>query len=72
MSRIGPVRWRTFVARMRTFGFDGPYQEGKHPYMIKGSLTLGIPNPHEGDISTDLLIRILRQAGIEREEWLKR
>jgi hypothetical protein len=29
-----------------------------------------IPNPHGGDISVDLLTRILRQAGISREEWL--
>ena len=70
MSRIGPIRWKTFVARMRQFGFDGPYQEGKHPYMVKGSVILTVPNPHEGDISIDLLIRLLRQAGIKREEWL--
>jgi hypothetical protein len=29
-----------------------------------------IPNPHGADISVDLLARILRQAGISREEWL--
>ena len=28
-----------------------------------------IPNPHQGDISRDLMMRILRQAGVEREEW---
>lgn len=30
-----------------------------------------IPNPHQGDISRGLLTRILRQAGISREEWEK-
>ena len=30
-----------------------------------------LPNPHQGDISRDLLARILRQAGISREEWVE-
>jgi hypothetical protein len=57
---------------MKKFGFSGPYQEGKHPYMIKGSLVLTIPNPHEGDISQDLLIRLLKQAGISRTLWMNK
>jgi hypothetical protein len=28
-------------------------------------------NPHQADISRGLLARILRQAGIERDEWEK-
>jgi hypothetical protein len=40
--------------------------------MIKeGRTPLKIPNPHGEDISVDLLIRILRQAGISRKEWLR-
>ena len=70
MVRVTPVDWKKFVKRLRQLGFDGPYQEGKHPYMIKGDLILTIPNPHDGDIGIDLLTRILRQAGISREEWL--
>ena len=37
--------------------------------MTKGEITLRIPNPHEGDIGRDLLIRILRQADVSRSEW---
>jgi hypothetical protein len=37
--------------------------------MIKGQLRLTIPNPHQGEISVDLLGKILKQAGISREEW---
>lgn len=33
------------------------------------NLILFIPNPHGGDISCDLLARILRQAQIPREQW---
>ena len=70
MPKLGPIAWRVFVSRMRKFGFSGPYQEGKHPYMIKGGVTITIPNPHDGDISVDLLARLLRQAGISRTNWL--
>jgi predicted RNA binding protein YcfA (HicA-like mRNA interferase family) len=37
--------------------------------MVKGDKTIVIPNPHRGDIGMELLARILRQAGITREEW---
>ena len=39
--------------------------------MVKGALRLAIPNPHKGDIGQEFLARILRQAGIERDEWEK-
>jgi predicted RNA binding protein YcfA (HicA-like mRNA interferase family) len=39
--------------------------------MIKKSIRLVIPNPHKGDISKDLLSRILKQANISREDWEK-
>ncbi len=71
MSKLGPISWIKFVRRMRVLNFSGPYQEGKHPYMIKGNLSITIPNPHERDIGVDLLIRILRQAGISRLVWMK-
>jgi hypothetical protein len=40
--------------------------------MIRGDLVLSVPNPHRSEISVDLLVRILRQAGISREDWLAR
>ncbi len=69
--KITPVPWNELVRKLGKSGFDGPYQGGKHPYMIKGGLVLTIPNPHPEDISVDLIVRIIRQAGIPREEWLK-
>ena len=71
MPKLAPVSWIRFVKRMREFGYRGPFQEGKHPYLVKGNLSVTIPNPHEGDISPDLLSRILRQAGINRSLWLE-
>ena len=70
MARLTPVSQRGLVRRLRELGFDGPYAGGRHPQMRRGDLTLIIPNPHEGDIGVGLLQRILRQAGISREEWL--
>jgi predicted RNA binding protein YcfA (HicA-like mRNA interferase family) len=70
MSRLIPVSWNYLVQRLHHLGFEGPYAGGKHPQMRRGELTLIIPNPHQGDINVGLLQRILRQAGISREEWL--
>lgn len=70
MPKLKPVSWRELVRRLKKFGFEGPYQVGKHPYMIKGSLTLTIPNPHPKDISVDLLSRILKQAEIDKKNWI--
>jgi len=71
-SKLSPVSWTELVKRLRQLSFDGPYQEGKHPYMIKEDLVLTIPNPHRKEISVDLLSRILKQAKITREEWLEK
>jgi len=72
VAELSPVSWADLVRRLRKLGFDGPYQGGKHPYMIKGNLVLTIPNPHRRDIGVALLSRILRRASITKEEWLER
>ena len=69
MSRLVPVSRNELLRRLHKLGFEGPYSGGKHQYMVKGQLKLAVPNPHQGEIGRDLLARILRQAGIEREDW---
>jgi predicted RNA binding protein YcfA (HicA-like mRNA interferase family) len=69
--RLRPVSRRELVARLKTLGFAGPYAGGRHQFMVRGSVRLILPNPHRGGISVDLLKRILKQAGIEEEEWLE-
>lgn len=69
--RLTPVFWRELVIRLKKFGFEGPYQGGKHPYMVKGDLVLTIPNRHYKQIGIELLVRILRQAAVKKEEWLE-
>jgi len=54
MSRLTPVSWRDLVKRLHDLGFEGPYAGGRHPQMLRGDVTVIIPNPHEGDISIGL------------------
>ena len=70
MARLTPVTWREFVQRMRELSFEGPFAGGRHPQMRRDDVTVIIPNPHDGDIGVGLLSRILRQAGVSRDEWL--
>jgi predicted RNA binding protein YcfA (HicA-like mRNA interferase family) len=72
MAELAPVSWTILVRRLRKLGFEGPYQGGKHPYMIKDDIVLTIPNQHRSEIGIDLLSRILKQAGITRSMWLEK
>jgi predicted RNA binding protein YcfA (HicA-like mRNA interferase family) len=71
MPVFGPVKREVLIRCLRKYGFDGPYSGGKHPFMVKGDLTLTIPNPHQREIGKELLARIIRQAGISKDEWEK-
>ena len=71
MPRLSPVSWLELVRRLRRLGFDGPYEGGKHPYMVRVDVVVSVPNPHREAIGVDLLQRILRRAGVTREEWLE-
>jgi len=69
MPPFGPIKRKDLIDSLRQLGFEGPFLGGKHQYMVRAQLRLAIPNPHHGDISHDLLARILRQAGIDRDAW---
>jgi predicted RNA binding protein YcfA (HicA-like mRNA interferase family) len=69
MPPFGPIKRSDLIRYLRQLGFEGPYPGGNHQYMKREVQRLAIPNPHQGDISRNLLSRILRQAGISREEW---
>jgi predicted RNA binding protein YcfA (HicA-like mRNA interferase family) len=71
MSRLSPVSWKELIRRLRALGFEGPYTgKGPHPIMRRDAIRLIIPNPHRGDISVDLIKKILLQGEISREDWL--
>jgi predicted RNA binding protein YcfA (HicA-like mRNA interferase family) len=54
---------------LKESGLEGPFSGGKHQFMVRGDVTVRVPNPHHGDIGKELLSRILRQASISKDEW---
>lgn len=71
MPAFGPIKRDDLIRCLKKIGFDGPYSGGNHQLMIRGHRTLRVPNPHRGDIGRELLARVLRQAGISKDEWEK-
>jgi predicted RNA binding protein YcfA (HicA-like mRNA interferase family) len=69
MPRLGPIKRKDLIRYFKALGFEGPYSGKRHQFMVRNDVTVWLPNPHEGDIGRDFLARILRQAGIERDEW---
>jgi predicted RNA binding protein YcfA (HicA-like mRNA interferase family) len=71
MPPIGPIKRKELIKVLKRAGFEGPFIGGKHDFMIMGELRLVIPNLHHNEIGKELVVRILRQANISREEWEK-
>lgn len=71
MPAFAPVKRRDLIRYLKELGFEGPYSGGKHQFMAKGEITVRVPNPYQTDIGRELLARILRQAGINKDDWEK-
>ncbi len=69
MPAVGLIKRKDLIKYLKLAGFEGPRVGGKHEFMLKENLRLTLPNPHHGDISKNLLARILKQAGLSRKEW---
>jgi predicted RNA binding protein YcfA (HicA-like mRNA interferase family) len=69
VPRFGPIKRRDLIRYLRLLGFEGPYSGGRHQFMLRADTTIRLPNPHQGDVGRDILVRILRQAHVSREEW---
>jgi predicted RNA binding protein YcfA (HicA-like mRNA interferase family) len=71
-DRLTPCSRAEFIRKLRALGYDGPFIGGLHQYMAaKGKRAIIVPNPHGGDISVNLLRRILRDSAIDRDRWSK-
>ena len=69
-SRLIPLSRRELIRRLRRLGFEGPFPGSKHDVMARGDDSVVIPNSHRSEaISVDLISKILKQAGISRDEW---
>jgi hypothetical protein len=71
MPPFGPIKRADLIHYPRKAGFEEPLSGGKHQLMKRGAVKVRLPNPHKGDIGKPLLVRILRDALISREEWEK-
>lgn len=69
--KLTPLPQKEILRRFRRLGWDGPVYKGDHPFMQKGDHLVKMPNPHRSEVSPDLISKILRQAGISREDWIK-
>jgi predicted RNA binding protein YcfA (HicA-like mRNA interferase family) len=54
MPRFGPIKRKDLIHHLAKLGFEGPYPGGKHQFMVKGNLTLRLPNLHQSDIGKAL------------------
>jgi predicted RNA binding protein YcfA (HicA-like mRNA interferase family) len=71
VPHLGPIKRTELIRYLRILGFEGPYSGGKHQFMLKDIVRLRLPNPHQRDIGRELLLRILKQAGIDNDSWEK-
>jgi len=71
VPRLGPIKRAELIRYLQILGFEGPYSGGKHQFMLKGVIRLRLPNPHRADVGKELLSRILKQAGIDKDSWEK-
>ena len=67
--RLGAIKRRDLIHYLKQLGFEGPFSGGKHQFMVQRDRTLSLPNPHRSEIGRELLVRVLRQAGITKGEW---
>lgn len=79
MSLPSQTPLNEIIRKFRALGWDGPFNKkdkrkgsSDHRFMGKGKQKVKIPNPHgQTPIRRDLLKKILYQAGIDAEEWIK-
>ena len=71
MPHLGPIKRAELIRYLQILGFEGPYSGGKHQFMLRGVIRLRLPNPHRRDVGRELLSRILKQAGIDKDSWEK-
>jgi predicted RNA binding protein YcfA (HicA-like mRNA interferase family) len=68
MPHFGPIKRRELISCLRQLGYSCPFAGGRHEFMMRGLVSVTVPNPHGSDIGPHLLAKVLRQANITREE----
>jgi len=45
------MKRKDLIRHLKMSGFEGPYSGGKHEFMVRGEITIRVPNPHQGDVA---------------------
>jgi predicted RNA binding protein YcfA (HicA-like mRNA interferase family) len=69
LSRLPLLSWREVVKILTKAGFRVARQKGSHLILIKDEHI--VPVPKHREIKRGLLIEIMAEAGLTREEFLK-
>lgn len=69
-QRVPPATRRELIKFLAQRGWIGPLSGGNHEYMIKESHRQVIPS--DSEIAGPFLLRLLKQAGYTRDDWLNR
>lgn len=76
MSRISPMKRKDLIRYLQYLRFEGPYFCGKHQLMLKGNLTLRVPDPRQRNVGKELLARSYGMRELDgrrfvrsRREW---
>lgn len=69
MSRLPLLSWREVVKVLAKAGFQVARQKGSHLILIKDECV--VPVPKHKEIKKGLLMEIIAEAGLTREEFLK-
>ena len=69
MSRLPLLSWREVVKVLAKAGFQVARQKGSHLILIKDEYV--VPVPKHKEIKKGLLMEIIAEAGLTKEEFLK-
>ena len=69
MSKLPLLSWREVVKALVKVGFQAVRQKGSHLILVKNDTI--IPVPKHSEIKRGLLLEIMAEAGLTKEEFLK-
>jgi len=69
LSKLPLLSWREVVKALAKVGFQVARQKGSHLILVKNEYIVPVPK-HE-EIKRGLLIEIIAEAGLTKEEFLK-
>jgi len=69
LSKLPLLSWRAVIKALRKAGFTVARQKGSHIILVKDECVL--PVPKHAQIKRGLLMEIIAEAGLTKEEFLK-